>query len=301
MTGKNNTLLGSFYLALAILIFNIVNVIVKNKASFYPIGELLFIRNFFSLLTAAAMLFLFKPREVLKTSRMGTHMIRGLVGNLGVLFIFWSLHLLPLAEASVCSFTSSLFITVLSALFLKEVVGLHRWVAVVVGFCGVLFIKPLHPEMILQFGILVALTGALLDAGGMTLARVLAPTDHVAGTSFYYALYGFVFSALALPFGWVSPTLVDIGFIAILGIGGGLAQFFIAKAYAHAEASAIAPIIYTGLVWAILFDFLFWGVLPTTSLFIGAGVVITCALYNIYAEKGPRKGLFQNFLSKKSF
>ena len=293
---SNTPLLGIFFMALAIFLFNTVNIIVKDQADAYPIGQILFFRNLFGLVPAFIIMFLRREKGLFKIHKPGLHLKRALFGTIGLLGIFLSLKLLVLAEAAAIFFTTSLFMTVLSPLLLKETVGLHRWIAVLIGFGAILWMKP--PTNLLQIGAAIALAGSFFDALNMIFSRKLSHYEQSSTIHFYFTLLSAAFvtpllfvdpglneSWFGMVCGWKEMTWTFVAFMAVLGIGGSVAQFCITQANRHAQPSVIAPIIYTGIVWAIIFDFAIWGVAPTMKLMGGGGLVIISGLYIIWRER----------------
>lgn len=293
---SSKPILGIAFMAFAIFMFNAVNVIVKDQADAFPIGQILFFRNLFALIPATLILIGSQGLKGFGLQQPKEHLKRALFGSTGLLCIFLSVKLLNLAEVAAIFFTTSLFMTALSPLILKEHVGWHRWAAIIVGFLAILWMKP--PSNLLQIGVIIALAGSLLDSINMLYSRKITRTEHSATTHFYFTLFGLIFSSplifydssmsndwTAMIFGWKPLTQNFINLMLILGIGGGIAKFCVTLANQHATPSVVAPVIYTAIIWAIIFDYFIWNVAPTTKLITGSVIVIACGLYITWRER----------------
>ena len=169
--------------------------------------------------------------------------------------------------------------------FLGEAVGPRRWLAVIVGFLGVLvMVRPgagaFQPEALLV--VLAALGYAL----SMLITRRLTRTETNAAILFYSTAGSTLANALLLPFFWITPTTGDLGLFAGLGLIGGIGSFFMVLAYRHAPAAVVAPFDYTALLWATLIGWLVWHELPDATVWFGAAVVVASGLYIIHREAG---------------
>ena len=183
--------------------------------------------------------------------------------------------------------------TALSPLLLKESVGWHRWLAVIAGFCAIAWIKP--PTNVMQIGAIIAIGGALFEAMNLLYSRKLSQHDPSATVHFYFTLLSTFLtipllliesdhSTIAMICGWKTMTWTYFWHMLALGIGGSMAFYCMTLASQRAQSATIAPIIYTSIVWAIIFDFVFWGTIPTLKLLVGGCIVIACGLYITWRE-----------------
>ena len=219
----------------------------------------------------------------LKPTKPIPQLARGVVGFLAPYFFFKSLQTLPLADATVIFFSSTFMITALSALVLKEKVGLHRWSAVVVGFIGVLI--AMSPEgggdsMSYIYCLLGSLSYSILFISGRWLSR----TESVDSLVFGFNLCLTVVATAFTPWVYQSIPFADfwpiIAFSALALVG----HFFITHAFSLADAAVIAPLEYTALIWAVLWGYLIWADVPNQHVILGAGIIIGCALFVVYRE-----------------
>jgi len=214
--------------------------------------------------------------------------IRALLGIMAPLLFFYGLRYLPLTDSVVVFFTSTLAATFLSALILGEQVGVHRWSAVVVGYIGVIIaMRPSGEGQMI--GYMLALGGSLGYAYLFLSGRYLSQTETVSSLVFFYNFGVAVTSSLwillfanellvQLPFN----TLAGIVTIAVLAVSG---HYLVTLAFSKAQISLLAPIEYTALIWAILFDYLIWQVAPQAATLLGAVIIICSGLYVMHRER----------------
>ena len=285
MLSKNQ--LGFLYMFLSICAFSLMDVIVKWSVD-YPIGQVLFFRGFFGII----FYFFVIPRERLhnfyQTKRPGLHALRCTSGLIALVAIFIALRELPLATVVSISFAAPIFTTILSIFLLSERVGLFRWLAVVIGFIGILVItEPGISELNIYyiFPIIFCLG---LSYVAITI-RQLSSTEPVWLISFYFSLSIMVLSFLTIPNGWVLPSFQDFILLSFVGIFGGVANLWLSQSYKYSEVSLVTPLKYLALVFAIVFGYFIWGEVPTIKTLIGALLVIISTLIifrrEIYKKK----------------
>lgn len=220
----------------------------------------------------------------LRTQRLGAHILRGMIGLTAVGGFFSALAYLPLADAVVVFFTGTLFVAVASVVVLKERFGVHRWLAIAVGYIGVAV--AMSPGFdTLSIGYALALLGSLSYAALFISGKIMSRTESTTSLVFYFNT-GLGLVALALlPFFWapLTPKLwALIIAVAVLALIGHLA---ITQAFSLSEASLLAPLEYTSLLWAIGFDLLLWGHAPQQHTLLGGAIVVASGLYFLYRER----------------
>jgi drug/metabolite transporter (DMT)-like permease len=226
--------------------------------------------------------------KLLKTTRPLAHGLRGGLGIFAPLPFFAALQYLPLADATVVFFSSSFILTAISAVVLKEKVGIHRWSAVVIGFGGVVI--AMNPEGDSDYwAYLMVLCAALTYAGIQISGKQLMKHDSVISLVFSFNLMIGLASTAMLPWAWVPvswPIISVILVMAVLAVGGHIA---LTAAFGKAQVSAIAPFEYTSLIWIVLLGYLLFQDIPSDQVWLGAAVVISCGLYMIYRESLHRR------------
>ena len=279
---------GIAYMMAGVLALAVLNVLVKLLSARYPVIEIAFFRSLFALGPALIAVSTSGGLASLRTDRFGSHVTRASVGLGAMLLMFWSYHLLPLADAVAIGFSAPLFLTLLSVPLLGEKVGLARWGAVLVGFAGVLvMVKP--GATVLNLGALVALGAAVGYALAVIAVRQLGRTEHPNTIVFYFTLNTGALSALGLPWGWTSPTPGDFGLMALTGLLGGAVQYCGTHAYTLGPAAVMGPFNYSAILWATLFGYLIWGDLPDRWVILGAAVVIASGLFIVLRETRREK------------
>lgn len=255
---------------------------------FGPI-EITFFRNFISVIALSAGLFFFGKFILLKTQRPFAHLLRSAIGTSGIVIGTWALTLMPLAETTVLLFTSPLFVVLLSYPILKEPVGIYRLSAVFVGFIGVLIMINPGQDMnaLPVLGIVLALIWGFESACVDICLRWMGKTENSMATTFYFCLFGSIACGLHWPWAEVKPNAISFDALwIILGLGGTGVLALLAKtqSFRLGEASLIAPVMYTMIIWSLLFDYLFWDKIPSINTIAGASLIIASNLFILYRE-----------------
>jgi len=284
---RRDNLLGIGFGLASVVLFSCQALVVKLLGDRYPMNEIVFFRHAFALVPAVIMVMAQGGFRTLRTGHFGMHIARMAAGTSSMVLGFYALILIPLADAVVYSFIAPLLITALSMPLLGERVGIHRWMAVLAGFGGVLIMmQPGHAH--LEFGVIVALLGSLASAFVNLTMRKLGATETAASTTFFYTAMSFCIFAVSLLFWWVTPTPGDLAILIALGLGGGVAQYWYTLSLRYAPSALIAPLGYTSLLFMTGAGILFWGEIPTLETMIGAAVICASGLYILYREARRR-------------
>jgi drug/metabolite transporter (DMT)-like permease len=194
---------------------------------------------------------------------------------------------LPLSTAYSIFFVAPLLITALSVPFLGERVGQRRWTAIATGLIGVLIVLRPTGEGVVTTAGLAILLAALGYAVAAITVRVLACTDSTqAMVVWLMASMTIGAGALAAP-GWVPLRGEHAGLIAGVGLAGALGQYAITEAFRAGEASLLAPLEYSALLWGAVLDLTLWHVLPDGITWIGAAIIVASGLYLVRGEPIP--------------
>jgi len=246
-------------------------------SSDYPTGQVLFFRGFFGLLPTYFLIPKNDLRTFYKTKRSKEHLFRCLMGLTALIAIVIALRELPLAVVVSLSYAAPLFITVLSIFLLSEKVGIFRWLAVLIGFIGVIIIaEPGFKGMnYLYFLPLIFCIGMAFVT--ITI-RKLSTTEPIWLISIFFTITISIAGLATIPMGWVMPNLQDFILLALIGVTGGSANLFLTQSYKLSEVSLVAPLKYLALIFAIIFGYLIWGEIPTGKTLIGAFLVVFASL-----------------------
>ena len=280
---RNQIPRGILYMVLSTVMFAGVNAIIKWELALYPIGEVAFFRSVFAFIAVCAMILPRTGFAVLRTNRYREHFQRGLsqFGSMSCMII--AFRTLSLGSATAISFSAPLFTTLLSIVVLKEKVGVHRWLALLLGFVGVLVVT--HPgARTLSIGAFFALANAVLISSVAVAIRRMSATESTETLTIYQMSVITLCTVLLLPFGFTTPAWLDALGLALAGVGNGIAQFWWTRSLSLAPPSAVVPLNYLSLVWATILGFAIWGDVPTPSLLLGSAIVVASGLYILWRE-----------------
>lgn len=263
--------------------FAVMDAIVKWMTSDYSVLQIAAMRSWFGL----PLLFVFALRggglDQLRTQKPLAHFGRYLLVLGLTLTFFWALSQMKLVDAIAITFAAPIFITALSVPLLREAVGIHRWIAVAIGFIGVLII--LRPGSgVFQWSALVVLGSVVFYALLMITTRALTRSENSAALMLYPQLGMALTGLVSVPFFWVPPNLADLGLFAVAGCFGSVGIMCLTHAFRLAPAATVAPFEYSALLWATLIGFLVWGELPDRYTLVGAAVIVASGLYIVYRE-----------------
>jgi drug/metabolite transporter (DMT)-like permease len=268
-------------------LFVVMGATAKYLSQSHHVVEVAFFRNLFVVIPFFALLVLSKRLDLLKTKRPKTIAIRAIVGSLSLIVTFGAQSLLPLSNATVLLYMSTLLTPAFAYIFLKERVGAHRWAAIIVGMSGVLVIAA-PSSQISAIGLLLALFAATLHASMYTMLRHLKAESAITVT-FYFVLAGMILPGLCMP--WFAKGIAweEAWLFLLVGASGGFAQLCLTNAYKYAPAAVITPFAYTSLLWSTLMDSMIWNNPPGGSIFTGASIIIAAQLYILYREHVNRQ------------
>ena len=267
---------------MSVCAFSIMDLLVKWSQD-YPTGEVLFFRGFFGLLLTYFLIPKDKLKSFYKTDRKLEHFFRCFAGIIALIAIVVALRELPLAIVVSLSYAAPLFITVLSIFLLSEKVGIFRWIAVLIGFVGVLVIsEPGFNEV--NYLYILPIIFCIGMAFVTITIRKLSTSEPVWLISIFFTLTITFVSLFTIPFGWVLPNFKDFILLALIGVTGGGANLLLTQSYKLSEVSLVAPLKYLSLIFAILFGYLIWDEIPSYKNLVGAALVIAASLIILRRE-----------------
>ncbi len=274
---------------ISVCAFSAMDVIVKWSDA-YPVGQVLFFRGFCGMIP----MFFLIPREryfdFYKTSRPFLHFKRCLAGLIAIVAIFIALRKLPLATVVSISFAAPIFTTIFSIFLLKEKVGFYRWLAVFVGFIGIIIIsEPGYSSININY--LYPLVFCLGLSYVAIAIRQLSSTEPLWLIGLYFSFSITIISFFTISQGWLMPNLKDLFLLSMIGILGGLANLWLSHSYKLSEVTLVTPLKYLALVFAIFFGYFIWDEVPSIKTLIGASLVIISSFIifrrEIYLKKQP--------------
>jgi drug/metabolite transporter (DMT)-like permease len=287
---SDNPSLGFAAMLLSVLLFSLMDASVKWLGATYPTGQIMFFRCAIALLPILIIIYLRGGICILKTRRAGLHLLRSLLGISAMGFAFYAFSLMPLANAISILHTTPIFMTALSVILLGEVVGVRRWSAVIAGFVGMLFVIRPGAGMI-ESGSLYMLIAALLISFTTIIIRKLSRSDDPVSITFYFTLAGVAISTPAMLIqGWVTPPPFDLFLLIMVGLFGGMAQYFMTLSYRHVAIAVVAPLKYLTIALGGLIGYLLWQEVPDFTSLLGIGIIVASGLYTLHREMVQSKG-----------
>ncbi len=269
---------GALWMLLAAAIWATNDVIVKAVGRTIDPNQIAFFRCFFGAVTVIPFLLASSGTLALRTRRFGGHVGRSVMGYLAMVFSWYSVVHLPLADATALAFSRPLFMVVLAVLFLHEAVRWRRWSATAIGFLGVLIMARPGLEEI-NLGLMAAIAGAFFVAVVNVLIKSLAATERPVTILFYFGVLSSLIALGPALWVWRTPTPLEFALLVFIGVAGALGQYFTIRAFRIAEATAVDPFDYVRLLYATLFGYLFFAELPDRYTVLGAAIIVASTYY----------------------
>ena len=267
---------------MSVCAFSFMDLIVKWSDD-YPLGQVLFFRGFFGIV----IYFFIMPRDRIKnfyyTKRAGLHFLRCLFGFIALVAIFIALRNLPLATVVSISFAAPIFTTIFSVFFLSEKVGFYRWLAVSIGFVGIIVITEPGFDSLNIYYIYPIIFCLGLSYVAIAI-RQLSTTEPVWLIALNFSIVITLASLFTIPFGWVMPNIQDLVLLCMIGFLGGFANLWLSQSFKLSEVSLVSPLKYLALVFGIIFGYLIWDEIPSIKTLLGALLVVTSSLIILRRE-----------------
>ena len=286
---KNQNHLGGICMILSVLFFSLMDVLIKITDE-YDVGQVMFSRALFGLIPIFFLIPKNRFKNFYKTKYPGLHFYRSFIGAIAMYAIFVGLRSLQLSEVTSLAFSGPIWVVIFSILFLGEKIRAKRWIAVGLGFIGVLVIsKPGFDN--LNFYYIFPIIFTLGFAGVCILIRKLTLAgEPVYLIAFYFSVCSAIFGLFTLPFGgWIIPSTYDLGLLILIGIFGSIANLLLTKSYQLAEVTLTTPLKYLSLVFAIGFGFYFFDEIPTIYTLSGAGLIVVSSAIIFVREHQLKK------------
>ncbi|RBP18180.1 S-adenosylmethionine uptake transporter [Roseiarcus fermentans] len=266
-----------------VFLFALNDALGKWLVTDYGVGQLMFVRSIGAAFVLAPMALALKPALV-AVENPTLQSLRVLAMAADTFAFYWATRSMPLADVMTFYMAAPLIMTALSAPLLGERVERFRWIAVMIGFVGVVI--ALRPTaQLFSWASPIALMGATTYALCQTLTRKLRRAHWLQLTIWQFAGGGLI-GAATLPFAWTTPTPFDLVLMAAVGIVSMLCFILIARALALTRAAALAPLQYSAILWAALMGWIVWRDVPTWPIVVGNAVIIAGGLYLAIAANG---------------
>ena len=271
---------------LAVFCVTIMSVQAKLIGIEYNAVQITFARAIVVLILLMPFIYKLGGLNFLKTKKPFLHFFRGLAGLIGNVMFFLAFQRLPVADVTVISQAVPIFSCILAIIFLGETIGWRRWTAITIGFLGVII--AINPSVNIAVASLYALGGTLMWSITIIFLRMLGSTEHPVKTVFYFMLVSVIVTSIFQPFLWKEPSFEIILLFIGIGIAAFLTQLLMTYALQKAPASIVSPFNYTGIVWAIIFDYVIWNANPMFATIFG-GIIITISGIYIFKREAKIK------------
>jgi drug/metabolite transporter (DMT)-like permease len=278
---------GIAFMVVATVLFSVSSAFAKWQVALYPVGEVMFIRSFSSLVVSAAFVLPFTGLSVFATQRPRDHVMRGLSQSISQTFSVIAFSLMPLAGAVAINFSAPLWAALVSVVWLKERAGPMRWVVLLAGFLGVLIVTNPDTDS-LQVGALFALGNAIMYGSVTVAVRGMTATESANTLLMWQMVTIAFFHAFLLVFGVRWPAPIDAAMLVCSGVANAVGQYFWTRALHVAPATAVSPFFYLMLVWALVIGYVVWGDVPTPGLLVGSAIVVASGLLLLWHETRRR-------------
>ncbi len=277
-------LAGVMLMCVGVAALSVNDAIAKSLTESYSPLQILFLRNVTALPFTILIALFMGGGRALRSYRPAAHLVRGVLWVAATFLFFSSFRYLGLAEATALIFVAPVFITVLSALFLKDEIGWRRWLAVLFGFLGVLIVmRPGGASF--QPAALLPVATALVYAVLMLSARWVDPRESVWTLLVYLTGAGALLGGLVVPLGWVPVDPGDLWLFLAIALFGTAGMTMMTQAVRMAPAVIVAPLDYTGLLWATLLGWLIWRETPDSMTWLGAAIIIASGVFTIFRAR----------------
>ena len=286
---KNQNHLGAIYMIMSVLLFSFMDILIKITDD-YAVGQVMFFRALFGLIPIFFLIPKNRLKNFYKTQHISLHFYRSFFGAIAMAAIFVGLRNLQLAEVTSLAFSAPIWVVVFSIIFLSEKIRTKRWVAVGLGFIGVIIIsKPgfdnLNYYYIFPIIFCIGFAGVSIIIRKLTLVG-----ESIWLIAFYFSIVSGIGGLLTFPFGsWVVPDKYDLFFLILVGLFGGVANLMLTQSYKLAEVTLTTPLKYLSLIFAIIFGFYFFNEVPSINTLLGAGLIVISSGIIFFRENQLKK------------
>jgi drug/metabolite transporter (DMT)-like permease len=275
------------YKSLSVLFFVLMSVCIKATGDHIPLFQVVFFRNFFALLPLIFFIYFLKL-NFRSINNYKLHIARAFIGVTAMSLFFVSIRYVPLVEMQTISYSSVFFISILSIFFLGEKIGYRRIIAIFIGFLGVLIILKPSTELFSNYSVLPLIASLFLSMAVIVLKKILLTNNNILSVWVFTVLCT-VLSLFFYNENWVWPNNLDLSFMIASGILGFIAQICLTKSFQLADASILAPIDFSSVIWSFSLGYIFFGELISSDVLIGGLIIITSVGYIFYRERVLQK------------
>ena len=247
--------------------------------------EVAFFRTFFGLIVFVPILMKNGAVVLLRTEKFSWHLGRAFLNAISMLSWMTALSLMPVADATAISLAGPVFVAILAMIFLKERVGMIRWMGIGLAILGGLIV--VRPGFVdVGTGVWLVLLSAVAVSNSKLLAKLLTRTDSPATIVAYLTILMTPITLVPALFVWQTPTLEQFAWLALIGVLGSFGHLLFVNAYKLADISLVEPVMFTRMVWAALIGLVLFGEFPDIWTWTGAAVIVVGTTFLARPESG---------------
>ena len=282
---RRSPLAAAGWMLAAVASFSLMDAGMKLLSAHYPPLQVTLLRGAASLPFVLVWVLASAGVRSIVPVRWGLHLLRGVLGMVMIGCFVYALKRMPLSTAYTLYFVAPLLVAALSVPLLGEKVGPRRWTAIGIGMLGVVVVlRPGVDGLVSLPGLMVLLAATAYAIAAVTVS-LLTRTDTPQSMVVWFLAIMAVGAGLAAIPGWVPLRWEHAALILGMGLAGAFGQIALTRAFMCGDASLIAPLEYTGLVWVIAWDWLLWQTLPDTATWTGAAIIVASGLYLLRRER----------------
>ena len=275
------------YKSLSVLFFVLMSVCIKATGDHIPLFQVVFFRNFFALIPLLFVIYFLKLK-LSTINKYHLHLGRAVIGITAMSLFFISIRYVPLVEMQTISFSSVFFISILSVFFLGEKIGYRRIIAVIVGFIGVVIILNPGSAIFSNYSFLPLIASFFLSIAVIFLKKILLTNNNILSVWIFTA-FCTVISLFFYDDTWIWPQNYDLIFMVASGFLGFIAQICLTKSFQMADASLLAPLDFSSVIWSFLIGYIFFQEFITLNVLFGGLIIIMSVSYIFYRERVLKK------------
>ena len=275
------------YKSLSVLFFVLMSVCIKATGDHIPLFQVVFFRNFFALIPLFFVIYFLKLK-ISTINKCPLHLGRAIIGITAMSLFFISIRYVPLVEMQTISFSSVFFISILSVFFLGEKIGYRRIIAVIVGFIGVVIILNPGSAIFSNYSFLPLIASFFLSIAVIFLKKILLTNNNILSVWIFTA-FCTVISLFFYDYTWIWPQGYDLIFMIASGFLGFIAQICLTKSFQMADASLLAPLDFSSVIWSFLIGYIFFQEFITLNVLFGGLIIIMSVSYIFYRERVLKK------------
>jgi S-adenosylmethionine uptake transporter len=277
--------LGVVLYLIGVGLFSINDALGKWLVADYGVGQLMMLRSVGAAAVLAPVVVALRV-NLIDGRQAPLQVLRIVCSAVDTFSFYYATRFMPLADVMTFYMATPLIVTALSAPLLGEKVERFRWIAVVVGFVGVVIaLKP--TAQMFSWAAPLALFGATMFALNQTITRQLRRTHWMPLVLWQFVGSGMV-GAATVPWAWTTPSPFDVGLMFLVGVVSMTCFIFITRALALARVAVLAPLQYSSILWAAIMGWLVWRDAPTLPIIVGNAIIIGSGLFvATRRETGP--------------